>query len=236
MRLVAAIACVASFVSVEAVLAQESAPPPAVAVPPEAAPPAPVAPAPTVVAPPRATSQVYLGVRAGMYDPSTDDADDIMSVFDQGIDLEGIVGFPLSPYLALEGAIGYYASGTDTMTAYDPDFGTISAKMDLSVIPITASLRGTAHAGPVALSALAGVGLHMASLEMTANVPGLFSGSASDDDNAFGFHVGAGVAVALGERVSLGAELRRTFVSATLADEDFELGGLRIGGMLTFRP
>jgi hypothetical protein len=245
MRFFAALACLASFVPSGAALAQEPVPgsapaaPPAVA-PSDATPPAPSAPATVLAAPSGVKPKVYLGVRAGMYNPSADDDDEITSLFDNGLDLEAIVGIPLSPNFAFEGGIGYYGAGTGQMSMFDPDLGTITAEMDLAVIPITASLRGTAYSGPVAFSALAGVGLHMASFDLTGSVPGVGSASISEDDNVFGFHIGAAVGVAVTERVRLGLELRRTFVSSDMTeeifDQDITLDGLRLGATLTFTP
>jgi hypothetical protein len=173
-----------------------------------------------------------------VYNPSADGDDELMSFFGNGVDLEVSVGFPLNPWFALEGAIGYYRSSSDTVSGSDPFLGDFSLQMDVSVIPITASLRATAHAGPVAFSALGGFGIHMASLEASASSSIFGSDSLSDDDTAFGAHLGGAVSVAVSERASIGLELRRTFVSvkfSEFSDEKFDLGGLRIGAMLAIR-
>lgn len=223
-----------------ACLAQLAAPLAAAQEPP--LPPGGVAPAPPShvgTAPPR-PMPVSLGLRLGMYDPSDDDSDSMMSIFDEGIDLEAAIGVEVHPNVVLEGAIGYYRTSSDRMSFYDPlDGTTMSAKFGLSVIPITASIRLGGQIERLSLYGLAGVGVHMASLEADAEITDSFgftgSGTVSDDDTAFGFHLGAGASVQVSPGARVGVEIRRTFVDATLMDESVELGGLRIGATLAFR-
>lgn len=232
MRIVALIAFFASGVALGPAVAQEPAPPPG--------------PPPPPATPAQARPPVYLGARLGAYLPSGDlQFLDVLD-FGTGLDLEGFVGLPLSRHLALEGGVGYTTSGTDTLSAFDPGLGAISAKLALSVIPITASLRASTEVDRVTLSALAGVGYHMASLELTVSAPevGLPETSVSEDDDVFGFHLGAAVSVALAPRLRLGAELRYTFASAdfpSLLDTgggstELKLDGLRLGATLAFTP
>jgi opacity protein-like surface antigen len=178
---------------------------------------------------------VSLALRVGMYSPQDDSSDSLMSVMNDGIDFEGAVVLQVHPNVALEGAVGYYRSSSDKITEWDPTYGTVTAKLGLSVIPITASVRFLGQVDRLTVFGLAGVGLHMASLKAEIDVPGFISGSATEDDNAFGFHVGAGAAIQVSPAASVGVELRRTFVDASFAGEDVDLGGLRIAAMLSFR-
>jgi opacity protein-like surface antigen len=182
--------------------------------------------------PARSSTPVYVTLRGGMYQPRGDFMDVIE--FNSGLELEAAFGVQVHRNVALEGGIGYYGASTDTVTVTD-GIDTISMKMKLGVIPITASLRLMAPAGAVTFSALAGVGVHMAELEADLDWPGVISGSTSESDNVFGLHLGGGVAVQVSERASVGAELRYTFAEATFLEEDVELDGLRIGAVLSFR-
>jgi opacity protein-like surface antigen len=202
--------------------------------PADATAPAPAAPPPAwtpVAQPQRASTPIYVALRGGMYQPRGDFLDVIE--FNNGLELEAAFGVQVHRNVALEGGIGYYGASTDTMTVTD-GVDTISLKLKLGVIPITASVRLLAPAGAVTFSALAGVGIHMAEVEAEADISGV-GGSLSESNNVFGLHLGGGVAVKVSERASVGAELRYTFAETTFLDEDVELDGLRIGAALTFR-
>ncbi len=221
--------------------AQEPQQPPAVPASPSGAPP-PVAQPPA--APPAATpaapaSKVYLGGRIGVFRPSDDDELDPFS-FESGVDLEALVGLRLNPHLSVEAGLGYYKSSTNTLSA-----GGTSVDFDLTNVPFTASVRAGTEIDRVALYGLAGVGYHMTELKVNASSAS-FSGSISEEDDVFGFHLGAGFAFAVTPRLSLGAELRRTFVKGeyqTLLGPgglgapttELTLDGLRIGATATFR-
>jgi opacity protein-like surface antigen len=185
----------------------------------------------------------FVGGRVGLFRPGGDM--NVADVFDfgNGLDLEGFVGFPLTPNVALVGGIGYYATDTDTLSAVDPQTGELlSAGFEFSAIPITASVRAGGTFDRLSLYALAGVGIHLTTLELKATSSFQGSGSVSEDENAFGWHLGAGLAVAVTPRVSLGAEVRQTFAEASYPDivgafgpsDKLTLDGLRIGATLAF--
>jgi opacity protein-like surface antigen len=181
--------------------------------------------------PQRASTPLYVAFRGGLYQPRGEDEGDI---FNNGIDLGAAFGVHVHPNVALEGGIGYYRASSDRVTISD-GIDTLSAKLSLSAIPITASVRFGLPVGAVTFSALAGIGIHMAELEAEVE-SGDLSGSASESDTAFGLHLGGGVAVKVSERASVGAELRYSFAEATFADElDVKLDGLQLGAVLAFR-
>jgi opacity protein-like surface antigen len=220
-------AVVASLLLASPLLVPAQEPP----LPPGGVVPAPARPSPYARAAPARPTPVSLGVRLGMYDPSGDD----MALFDEGVDLEAAIAAQLHPNVALEGAVGYYRSATDRVTFFDPLLGTISVKGALRVIPITVSVRAGARVERLSFYGIFGLGLHMASLEEDIDAPGLIAGTGSYDDNAVGVHLGAGVGVQVSPAASIGVELRRTFVDATFGDEEYGIGGLRLGATLAFR-
>jgi opacity protein-like surface antigen len=228
MKLAAAVAAVlAHAIPLAHAAAQEPTRPADAAAPiPPAQPPAWMPPA----APPRSPT-MYVTLRGGMYQPR---GGEVMDAFNNGVDLDAVFGVQVHRNVAVEGGIGYYGASTDRVTISD-GVDTMSAKLKLGVIPITASVRFGVLTGPVTFSALAGIGIHMAELEAELDMPGVISGTGSDSDNAFGLHLGGGAAVQVSDRASVGVEIRHTFAEATLAEQDVELDGLRIGAVLSFR-
>jgi opacity protein-like surface antigen len=220
---VAAVAVLAQAVPLAPAAAQEPTRPADAAAPAQP-------PAWMPAAQPQRPSKVYVALRGGLYQPRGEDEGD---VFNNGVDLGAAFGVQVHPNVALEGGIGYYRASSDRITVSD-GIDTLSMKLNLSAIPITASVRLLAPVGAVTFSALAGVGIHMAELEGEIESAGL-SGSASDSDTAFGLHLGGGVAVRVSERASVGAELRYSFAEATLMDVDTKLDGLQLGAVLAFR-
>jgi len=187
---------------------------------------------------------VYLGARVGMYKPSDADQLDPFS-FETGLDVEGFVGYRLHPNLSVEVGLGYTKSSTNTLSASDPAFGDASVDFERSDMPITASVRAGIDADRVTFYALAGVAYHMTELKVNLESD-LASGSLFDEADVFGWHLGGGLAVALTPRLSLGAEVRRTFVSADYPDllgpeglgaptTELKLDGLQLGATIMFR-
>lgn len=228
MRLVTAIALLAS------------APAAARAVTPVDAPP--LAPAPVPRTP---AARVYLAFRGGAYRPSG--GVETPARYDEALDLEVTFGLPLTRHLAVEGSVGRYGGRTGRRSVAGgagPDVPAASLEKEVSVVPIATSIRATAHAARFALSLVAGAGIHMATAETTVDSPFLGSSrTASEDDRALGVHVGGGVALAITERIRVGIEIVRTFVSVlsmgdgglTARPDEIDLDGFRGGATLAFR-
>lgn len=170
----------------------------------------------------------YLGARVGAVLPKHDD----LEGFDNGFSFEAVIGRRVSPNLALEASLGRFginASGS----FFDPDTGvTFDAEMDISAIPLTASVKAIAPLDQVELYGLLGAGLYFLSSEI--RVTGGLAGSASDDATALGLHLGGGFAAHVSPQVKLGAELKYVMGSAKLFDSSNHFDSMLIGGSLGF--
>jgi hypothetical protein len=143
---------------------------------------------------------------------------------DPGYAVGGAFGARFSPYLGVEGELGYTrATGKDagvTLTASD--------------LPFKANLRLRAPWKVMELSAAAGVGLHLASL--TREVPDLAGGTVSTTRTsvAFGFQVAAGLGLHLSPTMLVGAGVERTFVEPKFEGTGVRFDALRVALTLTY--
>jgi opacity protein-like surface antigen len=173
----------------------------------------------------------YLFARAGAIVPKHDD----LEGFDTGLAFEGGLGFRTSPNLAFELAVGRYAVEASG-PFFDPDVGFVVDRTDRgTAIPVTGTVKLIAPAGSIEAYGLAGAGVYFVSYEIEESLPGVGSGSISDDDTVFGFHFGGGLSAALSPNVTLGAELRYFVTKATVFDVDIGLDSFVIGGTLGYR-
>lgn len=194
---------------------------------------------------PAQPTRVFLGARLGAYLPSDDDALSPFS-FNGAPDAELLVGLRLTPNFSAELAVGYAETSTDTLRGSDPTLGGVSMEFKRSDVPITASARAGLDVDRVTFYGLAGVGYHLTKLTVHAAAENYGEASLSEERNVFGWHVGAGLSVAVTHRLSLGAELRRTFVDAKYDDllgpenldwptTRLKLDGLRLGATIGYR-
>lgn len=177
----------------------------------------------------------YLNARVGAYMPQGEDLDDLG--FGAGLAGELAVGRRFTPMFAAEVGVGHFRSSSDAITIFDPDVGDVSVDFDLAVTPILATAKLLLPAGALEPYALAGAGLYLAEMTGKASVGGM-SASVSDKDNVFGFHLGAGAAIAVTPAASLGLELRYVIANAEFSDfydQSIGLEGLQISGGATFR-
>src|SRR5512134_1610984 len=77
------------------------------------APPAPAQPPAWTSAQPQRSTQMYVNLQAGMYQPRGDFLGVIE--FNNGLELDATFGAQIHRNVALEGGIGYYGASTDTM-------------------------------------------------------------------------------------------------------------------------
>jgi opacity protein-like surface antigen len=162
----------------------------------------------------------WIELHLGASIPQHQDLDGV----EPGWAIGGAFGARFSPYLGVEGELGYTrASGQEagvTLTASD--------------VPFKANLRLRAPWKVMELSAAAGVGLHVASL--TREVPDPAGGTVSTTRTsvAFGFQVAAGLGFHLSPTMLVGAGVERTFVEPKFEGTGVRFDALRVALTLTY--
>ncbi len=161
----------------------------------------------------------YIELHAGAYVPQHRDLDGV----DPGYAVGGTCGARFSPYLGVEGGVGWLrATGNEG-----------GARLSVSDVPITASLRLRAPYRFAEVSATGGVGLHVASLSSEI-LPGSSATRLSDTSVAFGLHVGLGVGFNLSPTMLVGADVRRSFLEPKFSGTGVRFDGLRAAVTLTY--
>lgn len=158
----------------------------------------------------------YLELHLGGFLPRSSDFDDL----DPGIALGGTFGARFTPNVSVELEVAYYRAA-----------GTAGGVKDvLEAVPLTASLRLRLPLKVAELSAFAGGGIHFAHTSTDAGA----GGYASDDDTAFGYHIGAAAAFNLSPTMRVGLEVRETLVDAEFDGVEADIGGLRLAATLGY--
>lgn len=168
-----------------------------------------------VSSPSGAGPDTYLELHLGAFVPQDDD----LEAVDTGFGVGGTFGARFTPNLGIEGGIEYLrASGSQ---------GGVDVTLD--DVPITASLRFRLPMKVAELSALAGLGLHVATLSIEDS-----ASEVSDTAAAFGFHVGAALQFNLSPTMLVGVDVRRTFVEPSFDDVAVRIDGLRVALTLAY--
>lgn len=153
--------------------------------------------------------------------PQEDDLD----VVDPGVAFGGTFGARFTPWLGVEGGLGFLrASGSEA-----------GAKLTVTDLPVTANLRFRGALRALELSVSGGVGLHFASL--SSEVPGLLPGetvSRSRSTTAFGFQVGAALGFNLSPTMLVGVAAERSFVEPEFDEDAVRFDMLRLALTLTY--
>jgi hypothetical protein len=177
---------------------------------------------PSAVEPPE-----YFNVRLGLFKPTANDLDGY------GAGLAGEVAFGafFNRYVAAEVGLGHYRT-SDSQEFWDPTYGLYTVESVLSMIPITTSVKLVAPLSRIDLYGLVGVGMYFLGVEVTESASGT---SATDDDIAFGFHLGGGFALPISQQFDVGAEVRWARVEPTFDGGRFKADGVRFQGVLAYR-
>jgi opacity protein-like surface antigen len=164
----------------------------------------------------------YFVVKAGIFEPQGDDIDD----FDTGFNGEIAFGRYITPNIALELGLGYFQ--TDGPDFFDPTLGTVSTELD--AVNVKLSGRALFPIGKFEPFVEVGVGVYFVDLEIA--VLGL---TISDDDTAFGFHLGLGANFNVTPNVFLGVEGRYIFLEPKFSGIDVESDGITVTANLGYR-
>jgi opacity protein-like surface antigen len=159
----------------------------------------------------------YIQLHLGAFDPRSSALD----ALDTGWAVGAAFGARFTPNLSAEAGVGFYRATGSGRT--------------LSDVPLTASLRLRAPLKVAELSAIAGVGLHLAALN--ERLVGVATAPAPDhtsDDAAFGYHVGAALGFNLSPTMLVGAEALWTFVEPRFFGARTKIDGLRVAVTLGY--
>lgn len=151
----------------------------------------------------------YAEVKLGGYLPQANDVED----FDNSLYGELAVGRYFHPNVAGELGIGYTKSDGP-------------AGRDVTIMPVTAGVKGVLPMGNVEPFATLGVGMYYSEAEG----PGF-----SEDDTVFGFFAGAGVNFNFTGNMFLGVEGKYFFAEPSFGSDDLEIDGINLTANLGFR-
>ena len=171
----------------------------------------------------------YFVLKLGSYLPQSSDLD----LFDNAFYGELGIGHYFNPNLAIEFGAGYTKSGASASGSI-PGFGSGSASVDFTIIPVTLGLRGSITTGTFEPFATAGIGLYYTKADVSVNLTGL-SGSAWENDTAFGFYFGLGGNFNITQNTYIGVEGKYFFATPSFEGVDVDIDGINLTANIGFR-
>ena len=177
-----------------------------------------------------AASPNYVALKLGGYLPQSSD----MEEFDNSFYGELGFGHYFNQNIALEMGVGYTKSNASASVS---DGGTsVSADLDIEIIPITLGLKVAAPMGTFEPYATAGVGVYFTTLDASASVSGVGSASASENDTVFGGYLGLGGNFNVATNTFLGLEGKYFFAKPSFGDfGDGDIDGILVTANIGYR-
>lgn len=145
----------------------------------------------------------YLAVKAGVYSPQASDMED----FSSGFNGELAIGHYFSPHLAGELGVGYFKTDAD-FSGFDPVLGAFSESDEITVYPVTVTVKAVAPLPGGELYVGAGLGAYIAKVESDLSIAALGHESQSASDTAIGGHIVGGGNINIAPNVYLGGEIK----------------------------
>jgi len=180
---------------------------------------------PAFAAPPN-----YVALKLGGYLPQSDDMAEIDNSFYGELDF----GHYFNQNIALEMGVGYTKSNASASATSGGT--TVSADMDITIVPITLGLKVLAPMGTFEPYAMAGVGVYYTKMEASASVSGFGSGSASENDTVFGGYLGLGSNFNVASNTFLGLEGKYFFAKPSFGDfGDGNIDGIIVTANIGYR-
>jgi opacity protein-like surface antigen len=176
----------------------------------------------------------YAVAKLGMYLPQATDVEDL----DNSFYGELAFGHYFNPNFAVEFGVGW--TKPDGSASVDVEispgvFSSISANVDLTIIPITLGLKGALPMGNFEPYAMGGIGLYYAKAEVSGSVSGIGSASISESDTAFGYYLGLGANFNLSKEVFVGLEGKYFWAKPNFEGEDVKIDGINVTGNIGYR-
>ncbi len=145
----------------------------------------------------------YIAVKAGGYSPEDTD----MSEFSSGFNGELAFGHYFNPNIVGEIGVGYFETDAN-ISGFDPVLGAFSESDEITVYPVTITVKGVAPLPGGELYIGAGLGAYFAEARSDLFIAALGHESQSASDTAFGGHVVAGGNFNITPKIFLGAEVK----------------------------
>ncbi len=164
----------------------------------------------------------YVVAKLGAYFPTSND----LSGYNTGFSGEFAFGHYFNPYIAVELGVGYFQTEGDVTVSVPGSKYRSNEKIE--VTPLTASLKFIL---PVNIYVepyiIGGIGAYFVHDHIDASG---FHGDLSDDETAFGAHIGGGINFNIAPNFFIGAECKYVWVEPSLYGTDVDLSGVRVMG------
>lgn len=173
----------------------------------------------------------YLALKGGMIElQEIDDIGDDISIdldTDTGWGGQLALGHYFTPFLAIELEGGYYK--IDNSRESERDLG----KIELELYPVLTTLKVLFPIGFIEPYIEAGGGAYFSRLDVKSDL--LDVSWESDTETNWGLHAGGGLNINLPANFFLGAEGRALWVRADWGEDDVDIDGYSVAGVLGFR-
>ena len=182
----------------------------------------------------------YVAAKFGLFTPTGDLEE---NEFDSGFNGEVTYGRYLHPNVAVELGIGYFQTEAN-FSGRVPILGSYTETDEVTVIPLTGTVKGAWEVGIAEFYAGGGLGVYSADIEANANTSNLGPLSISGDDTVFGFHLLGGVNFDLTDKIFLGIEGKHIWTDEAQVDGAIagvpvtiktDLDGFMVTGNIGFR-
>lgn len=183
----------------------------------------------------------YMNIKMGGFIP-TDDLDD--ANFDNEFAGEFTYGQYLCPWAAMEVGLGYYKTDMRMTEPGYPGMGLFREENELTVVPLTLTLKGTHTVQKVELYGGMGAGLYFSSIDSRIKVAGARDITIDDKETVVGYHLVVGFLYNLTNEFFLGVEGKKIWTEdAEFKDEaanlsmstESNLNGYMVTGVIGFR-
>lgn len=168
----------------------------------------------------------YAVLKLGGYFPQDNDLDEFDNSF------YGEIGFGhyFNPNIAVEFGVGYTESSASESVS-----GVGSVDVDLTIIPIMLGVKVLMPSGNFEPYAMAGMGLYYTDIDASVSLTGIGSGSASEDDTAFGGFLGLGVNFNVTPNAFIGLEGKYLMASPSFEGIDVDIDGIHLTANIGYR-
>jgi opacity protein-like surface antigen len=152
------------------------------------------------------SSSTYVGLKLGPIVPKADD----LQGFDNGLAIEGVVGFRASENIALELGVGRFGMSASESGYVDIGGYLYPATITVDVVayPVTGTAKFLMPMDKAQLYGLVGGGIYFMTAEATLDVQGYVPETINHSETPFALHIGGGLDFSVSPNTRIGAEVR----------------------------